>query len=55
MEASGWVAFALMAIALTQAFSVAVAYKQYRLEHKVQFPHEEEDLSLTPADILGEP
>ena len=55
MEALGWVAVALGALALTQAFSVVVAYKRYRLEHQVHFPYQEEDHSLTPADILGEP
>tara|TARA_R110002020_G_scaffold16272_1_gene57437 strand:- start:36 stop:203 length:168 start_codon:yes stop_codon:yes gene_type:complete len=55
MEASGWVACALAALALAQAFSVVVAYKRFRLEYKIHFPYEEEDPSLTPADILGEP
>jgi len=55
MGALGWVAVALVALALAQAFSVVVAYKRYRLERRIHFPYEEEDPSLTPADILGEP
>tara|TARA_R100001463_G_scaffold37638_2_gene80827 strand:- start:950 stop:1117 length:168 start_codon:yes stop_codon:yes gene_type:complete len=55
MEALGWVAVALGALALAQAFSVLVAYKRYRLEYRVHFPYEEDDDTLSPADILGEP
>ena len=55
MEALGWVALALGALALAQAFSAVVAYKRYKLEYKVHFPYEEEDNGMSPADILGEP
>ena len=55
MGALGWVAVALGALALAQAFSVVVAYKRYRLEYRVHFPYEEDDETLSPADILGEP
>ena len=55
MEASGWFAYAILALAIVQAFSVVVDYKRYRLEKRIHFPHEEEDSTLSPADILGEP
>lgn len=55
MDSLGWVAIAFGLYSLTQAASVYVDYKRYRLEHRIHFPEEEGEPVLSPADILGEP